>query len=120
MVHVLVLGAVDGSFCGELQGVKEVEALHTEGAAQLQQGVADPTWPVVHQLDEGDERSKEFKETLKGQVDHFCANFQIEPISHKYFILSSALLNLSQVYQLSLIINHIGVPSLLPWPADPF
>lgn len=61
MVHVFVLGAVDGSFCGELQGVKEVEALGAEGAAQLKQGVADPTRPVVHQLDEGNERSKALK-----------------------------------------------------------
>lgn len=50
VVHVLVGGAVDGAFCGELQRVEEILTLHPEGATQLKQGVADPTGPVVHQL----------------------------------------------------------------------
>lgn len=58
MVHVLVRGAVDGAFRGELQGVEQGEALDGEGAAQLQRGVADPTGPVVHQLEEGGEEIK--------------------------------------------------------------
>lgn len=55
MVHVFVGGAVDGAFCGELQRVEECLTLDTERAAQLQQGVADPTGPVVHQLEKGNE-----------------------------------------------------------------
>lgn len=51
MVHVFVGGAVNGAFCGELQGVKEIVTLDTEGTAQLKLGVADPTGPVVHQLE---------------------------------------------------------------------
>lgn len=50
MVHVFVGGAVDGPLGGELQGVEEGETLDAEGAAQLQQGVADSAGPVVHQL----------------------------------------------------------------------
>lgn len=55
MVHVFVGGAVDGAFCGELERIKETVTLDTEGAAQLKQGVADPTGPVVHQLEKGNE-----------------------------------------------------------------
>lgn len=50
-VHVAVRGAVDGALGGELQRVKQIVALGGEGAAQLQQGVADPTGPIVHQLE---------------------------------------------------------------------
>lgn len=50
VVHVFVSGAVDGAFGGELEGVEERVTLDAEGAVQLQQGVADPTGPVVHQL----------------------------------------------------------------------
>lgn len=51
MVHVFVGGAVDGAFYGELQRVKKGLTLDSEGAAQLQQGVADPAGPIVHQLE---------------------------------------------------------------------
>lgn len=51
MVHVLVRGTVNQSFRGELQRVEDGQVLDTEGAAQLQQGVADPAGSVVHQLE---------------------------------------------------------------------
>lgn len=53
VVHVFVSSAVDGAFCGELQWIKEIVALDTEGAAQLKQGLADPAGPVIHQLEKG-------------------------------------------------------------------
>lgn len=52
MVHVFVCSAVDGSFGGELQWVKEILTLESERALQIEQGVADSTGPVVHKLDE--------------------------------------------------------------------
>lgn len=51
MIHVAVRGAVDGAFCGELQGVEKSVALDTEGAVQVEHRVTDPTRPVVHQLE---------------------------------------------------------------------
>lgn len=57
MVHVFVSGAVDGAFGGELEGVEERVTLDAEGAVQLQQGVADPTGPVVHQLQSENRKS---------------------------------------------------------------
>lgn len=48
MVHVLVRGTINQSFRGELQRVEDGQVLDTEGAAQLQQGVADPAGSVVH------------------------------------------------------------------------
>lgn len=52
VVHVFVCGAVDGALCVELQRVKDGLTLHTEGATQLEVGVADLTGPVVHKLEE--------------------------------------------------------------------
>lgn len=51
MVHGVVGGAVEGAFSGELQGIKESLTLDSEGAAQLKEGVANPTGPVIHQLE---------------------------------------------------------------------
>ena len=53
MVHVPVGGAVDWSLGGEAEGVEQRLALDSDWTAQLQQSVADPTRPVVHQLQEG-------------------------------------------------------------------
>lgn len=53
MVHGFSGGAVDVALGGEFQRVKEFVTLDLERAAQLQQGVTDPTRPVVHQLDLG-------------------------------------------------------------------
>lgn len=52
VVHVPVRRAVDGSLCGELQGVEETLTLDAERAAQLKRSLADPAGAVVHQLDE--------------------------------------------------------------------
>lgn len=52
VIHVAVRGAVDGSLCGELQGVEDSLTLGAEGAAQLEHSLADPAGAVVHQLDE--------------------------------------------------------------------
>lgn len=43
-------GAVERALSGNLQRVHELMALQTLGAAKMQQGVADPTRPVIHQL----------------------------------------------------------------------
>lgn len=51
VVHVFVSGAVDGTFCGELQRVKEIVILDAEGATKLKLSVTDPTGPIVHQLE---------------------------------------------------------------------
>lgn len=56
MIHAFVGRAVDWSFCGELQWVKDSVSPDTERAAQLQEGVADPTGAIVHQL--GKKRNK--------------------------------------------------------------
>ncbi|TNN54143.1 hypothetical protein EYF80_035651 [Liparis tanakae] len=66
VVHVPVGGAVDGPFSGEVQRVEERLALDTQGAAQLEEGVADPTGPVVHQLEEGNEQRKLQYATYEG------------------------------------------------------
>lgn len=71
MVHVFVGGAVDGAFCGELQGVKKSVTLDTEGAAQLKWGVADPAGPVVHQLEKGNEIENFSIRKLQEQLDRF-------------------------------------------------
>lgn len=52
VVHVPVRRAVDGSLCGELQGVEETLTLDAERAAQLKRSLADAAGAVVHQLDE--------------------------------------------------------------------
>lgn len=52
VVHVPVRRTVDGSLCGELQGVEETLTLDAERAAQLKSSLADPAGAVVHQLDE--------------------------------------------------------------------
>lgn len=67
VVHGFFGGAVDGSLAGELQRVKEFVTLDLEGTAQLQQGVTDPTRPVVHQLGGGWGGSEE-KSTLSHLV----------------------------------------------------
>ena len=48
----MIGGTVEGSLCGELQGVEKAMTLQLEGAVQLKQGVADLTRTVVHQLRE--------------------------------------------------------------------
>lgn len=62
MVQGFLGGAVDAALGGEFQRVKEFVTLDLERAAQFQQGVTDPTRPVVHQLDGeggvGDRRRK--------------------------------------------------------------
>lgn len=53
VVDGLFGGAVDGTLGGEFQRVEEVVTLDLQRAAQLQQGVTDPTGPVVDELDRG-------------------------------------------------------------------
>ena len=52
----MVGGAVERPLCGELQGVDETVALHTERTVQLEQGVADVTGAVVNQLQNTNQR----------------------------------------------------------------
>ena len=56
-------GAVERALGGDLQRVHELMATQTatHGAAQLQQGVADPTRSVIHQLRGEVERNRERK-----------------------------------------------------------
>lgn len=49
------------AFSGELQGVKKSLTLDTEGAAQFKHGVADPTGPIVHQLEDENRKVKYVK-----------------------------------------------------------
>lgn len=57
VVDGFLRAAVDGSLGGEFQRVEEFVTLDLQRAAQLQQRVADPTGPVVDELDgeEGEE-----------------------------------------------------------------
>lgn len=50
VVQVFVRRAVDGTFCVELERVKEIVTLDAKRAVQLQQGVANPTGAVVDEL----------------------------------------------------------------------
>ena len=85
---MFVRGAVNGALCGKLQGVEEGLTLDAEGAVQLEPGVADPTGPVVHQLETKKETLvSEASGKLQKQLDHGlevetdcrsrCCNFHI-------------------------------------------